>query len=239
MNSCAPERSRIVTISAMSASDGLGPRRTAPPGARGPPASACWNAYSTGRVFLWRAMSDRHLAGLLLLAPDPEQVVVELEGEAQRPAEAAVAARSRPRRRSPAGRRPRWRRRSARPSCGRSCRSRARPSSARPDADVAMSMYWPSHRRTHVSSYRRISRRTLLSEKPRSVSRWSATRLRLKIRSPVLMAWGTPWIAHRVARWRRSTSPSSMSSWTRLKLWPSSTAAAPGRARVCSPAIEA
>ena len=40
-------------------------------------------------------------------------------------------------------------------------------------------------------------------------------------------------MVQRVARWRRSASPSSMSSWTRLKLWPSSTAAAPGqRARV-------
>ena len=33
----------------------------------------------------------RHLAGLLLLAPDAQQVVVELEGEAERPAEPAVA----------------------------------------------------------------------------------------------------------------------------------------------------
>ena len=102
-----------------------------------------------------------------------------------------------------------------------------------------MSRYWPSHSSTHVSSYRRISRSTLASLKPRSVSRWSATRDRLKIRSPVLIAWGTPWIAHSVGRWRRSMSPSSMSSWTRLKLWPSSTAAAPGSARVCSPAIDA
>ena len=102
-----------------------------------------------------------------------------------------------------------------------------------------MSMYWPSHSSTHVSSYRRMSRRTLASLKPRSVRRCSATRLRLKIRSPVLIACGTPWSAQSVARWRRSTSPSSMSSWTRLKLWPSSTAAAPGRARAWSPAIDA
>ena len=50
--------------------------------------------------------------------------------------------------------------------------------------------------------------------------------------SPVLIACGMPCMAHSVGRWRRSTSPSSMSSWTRLKLWPSSTAAAPGRARL-------
>ncbi len=85
-------------------------------------------------------------------------------------------------------------------------------------AEVAMSMYCPSHSRTQVSSYRRISRRTLASLNPRSVRRWSATRDRLKMRSPVLIAWGMPWSDHRVARCRRSTSPSSMSSWTRLKL---------------------
>src|SRR3954469_15479356 len=42
--------------------------------------------------------------------------------------------------------------------------------------------------------------------------------------SPVLIAWATPWRLQSVGRWRRSRSPSSMSSWTRLKLWPSSTA---------------
>ena len=52
--------------------------------------------------------------------------------------------------------------------------------------------------------------------------------------SPVLIAWATPWSAQTVGRWRRSRSPSSMSSWTRLKLWPSSTAAAPGQGRLGS-----
>ena len=51
---------------------------------------------------------------------------------------------------------------------------------------------------------------------------------RLNSVSPVLIACGTPWMVHSVGRWRRSTSPSSMSSWTSEKLWPSSTAAAPG-----------
>ena len=68
----------------------------------------------------------RLLAGRLLRAPDPEQVVVELEGEPERPAEAAVAGDDRPRRRWPAARRPRSRPRSAPRSCARSCRSRAR-----------------------------------------------------------------------------------------------------------------
>ena len=62
------------------------------------------------------------------------------------------------------------------------------------DALIAMSMYWPSHRARHVSSYRRIRRRTVLSGKPRSVSRWRAIRDRLNIVSPVLMACGMPWI---------------------------------------------
>ena len=129
------------------------------------------------------------------------------------------------------------RRRSAPPSCARSCRSRARRSSGRPSALIAMSMYWPSHRARQVSSYRRIRRSTVRSGKPRSVSRWRAIRDRLNSVSPVLIAWGTPWMVHSVGRWRRSTSPSSMSSWTRLKLWPSSTAAAPGSARWCSPVM--
>src|SRR3989304_4605686 len=37
-------------------------------------------------------------------------------------------------------------------------------------------------------------------------------------------------MVHRAARWRRSVPESSMSSCTRLKLWPSSPAAAPGGA---------
>ena len=61
-----------------------------------------------------------------------------------------------------------------------------------------MSMYWPSHSARHVSSNRRIRRRTVLSGKPRSVSRWSAMRDRLNIVSPVLIACGTPWIVHSV-----------------------------------------
>ena len=44
------------------------------------------------------------------------------------------------------------------------------------DSLVAMSMYWPSHRATHVSSYSRISRRTFASLNPSSVRRWSAIR---------------------------------------------------------------
>ena len=136
----------------------------------------------------------RLLAGRLLRAPDAEQVVVELEGEAERPAEAAVARDDRPRRRWPAARRPRSRRRSAPPSCARSCRSRARRVISSSDALIAMSMYWPSHSARQVSSYRRIRRRTLASGKPRSVSRWSAIRDRLNSVSPVLIAWGTPWM---------------------------------------------
>ena len=74
----------------------------------------------------------RLLAGRLLGAPDPEQVVVELEREPERPAERPIAGDRPRRRRSRAARRPRSRRRSAPRSCGRSCRSRARPTSARP-----------------------------------------------------------------------------------------------------------
>ena len=55
-----------------------------------------------------------------------------------------------------------------------------------------MSMYWPSHSATQVVSYRRMSRRTFVSLKPSAVSRWSATRLRLKSMSPVLIACGMP-----------------------------------------------
>ena len=42
----------------------------------------------TGRVFLWCARSDGFLAGRLFRAPDAQQVVVELEGQPERPAEA-------------------------------------------------------------------------------------------------------------------------------------------------------
>ena len=56
----------------------------------------------------------------------------------------------------------------------------------------------PRTARRHVSSYRRIRRRTFASGNPRSVSRWRAIRDRLNSVSPVLIAWGTPWTAHRV-----------------------------------------
>src|ERR1035437_2459451 len=84
-----------------------------------------------------------------------------------------------------------------------------------------------------------MRRRTFESEKPSAVSRWSAIRDSTKTASPVLIACGMPCAVHRVARWRRSRSPSSMSSWIRLKLWPSSTAAAPGSARSHDPVIDA
>ena len=45
----------------------------------------------TGSVFLWWTTSDGSLPVACSGAPDPEQVVVELEGEAERPAEAAIA----------------------------------------------------------------------------------------------------------------------------------------------------
>ena len=45
----------------------------------------------TGRVFLRWSDVRRFLAGRLFRAPDAEQVVVELEREPERPAEAAVA----------------------------------------------------------------------------------------------------------------------------------------------------
>ena len=171
----------------------------------------------------------RLLAGRLLGAPDPEQVVVELEGDPERPAEVAVAADDR----LVVGREQR-----AGLDRGRDQRRRLAPdhveveldaSSARPIGSSRCRGTGPRTARRQVSSNRRIRRSTLASEKPRSVSRWSAIRDRLNSASPVLIACGTPWIVQSVARWRRSMSPSSMSSWTSEKLWPSSTAAAPGQ----------
>ena len=56
-----------------------------------------------------------------------------------------------------------------------------------------MSRYWPSQSARQVSSNRRISRRTLASENPRSLSRCRAIRERLNSVSPVLIACGMPW----------------------------------------------
>ena len=53
--------------------------------------------------------------------------------------------------------------------------------------------------------------------------------------SPALIAWAVPHTAHTVGRWRRSRSPSWMSSWTRVKLWIHSTAVAAGSALAMSP----
>ena len=171
------------------------------------------------------------LAGRLLGAPDPEQVVVELEGEPERPAEAAIAGDHV----LVVGREQ---------GAGLDRGGDERGGLAPDHVEVAVDRHQLVRARssrcrcTGPRTARGRSRRTAASaagpwrrENPRSVSRWRAIRERLNSVSPVLIAWAMPWRVHSVGRWRRSTSPSSMSSWTRLKLCPSSTAAAPGSAR--------
>ena len=62
--------------------------RAAAPGRSGP---ACSCGVDDRQRLLAMGDVGRLLAGRLFRAPDPEQVVVELEGEAERPAEAAIA----------------------------------------------------------------------------------------------------------------------------------------------------
>ena len=171
----------------------------------------------------------RFLAGRLFRAPDAEQVVVELEGEAERPAEAAIAGDDR----LVGGRQER-----AGLDRGGDEGRRLAPDHVEVEID-ADELVRGAHRDVDVLAL--AQRQAGLVEQAHQaqdracrgsrgpVSRWRAMRDRLNIVSPVLIACGTPWIVHRVGRWRRSTSPSSMSSWTSEKLWPSSTAAAPGQ----------
>ena len=68
---------------------GVAGSRAAAAGRRREPCSSAW---MSGSVFLRSCDVRRLLAGRCLIAPDAQQVVVELEGDAQRPAEAAVGA---------------------------------------------------------------------------------------------------------------------------------------------------
>ena len=185
----------------------------------------------TGSVFLRWAMSEAPCRSPAPRPRCPSRSSLSWKASPSAQPKAAIAGDDRPRRRWPAARRPRSRRRSGPRSCARSCRSRARRSSrssrrARRDVDVLALAQGEAGLVVEAHQAQDLRGRG----KPRSVRRWSAIRDRLNSVSPVLIAWGTPWSVHSVGRWRRSTSPSSMSSWTRLKLWPSSTAAAPGSA---------
>ncbi len=90
VKSAAPARSRMATVSAISASVGavfsVQVRQPLAIRRRG----VLERVQDRQRLLVARDVR-RHLAGLLLQAPDAEQVVVELEGEPKRPAEAPVA----------------------------------------------------------------------------------------------------------------------------------------------------
>ena len=91
------------------------------------------------------------------------------------------------------------------------------------------SRHWPSIMARQASSRMRQARTTAAGSRPASASRRRTRRARVARLSPALMAWPAPHTAHTVGRWRRSRSPSWMSSCTREKLWVSSRAAAAAR----------
>ena len=149
------------------------------------------------------------LAGPLRRAGDVEDVVEQLEGEADLGAEVAQA----PRRRGRAGRRTR----TASPSSAGS----ARGSAARRSRGRRRRGAGPARRGRARPRRRRAAR-------PRGASPASASRAKARenSRSPVATARSRPELAATVGRPRRSGASSRTSSWTRVAMWTSSIAVA-------------
>jgi hypothetical protein len=134
----------------------------------------------------------RFLAGRPFRAPDAEQVVVQLEGEAQSPAEGTVAGDDL----LVGGRQQRAGLDRGGDECGRLAPDHVEVEvdadelvgRAHRDIDVLAL----AQRQAGLVSTGASRRRTVLSGKPRSVRRWRAMRDRLNIVSPVLIACGTP-----------------------------------------------
>ena len=184
------------------------------------------SAATTGSdFFLARRSEPDRLAGHVRRAPDAQQVVDELEGQAERarrtPRGSCASARR--------GARRRWRRCcTRRPSAPRSCR----PPSRRHSSSVTSSRRSnPGPRSGRRSAADRGGQAARAAQTPYGGVSSSRSWARASSASPARIAGPTPNTVHAVGRCRRSVSPSMMSSCSSEKLCTSSTATAAGTAR--------